>query len=63
MKHKDLLWLLTVMMYSVLKAEAEEGGDQEAVWNLNKAVQVSEQIYNERRRQAQQNKHWRTYYR
>ena len=38
------------------KAEAEAGGDQEAVRNLNKALRVSEQIYNERRRQAQQEK-------
>lgn len=38
------------------KAAAEAGGDQEAVRNLNKALRVSEQIHNERRRQAQQEK-------
>ena len=39
-----------------LKAQKEEAvasGDQQAIQNLNKALQVSEQIFTERRRQAQ----------
>ncbi|WP_067521614.1 tape measure protein [Endozoicomonas ascidiicola] len=42
-----------------LKAQKEEAvasGDQKAIKNLNKALQVSEQIYSERRRQTQQEK-------
>ena len=42
-----------------LKAELEEAkgkGDSTAIQNLNKSLRVSEQIYNEKRRQAQQEK-------
>lgn len=35
------------------KEEAVASGDQKAIQDLNKAIQVSEQIYNERQRQSQ----------
>ncbi|WP_067582832.1 tape measure protein [Endozoicomonas ascidiicola] len=38
------------------KEEAVVSGDQQAIKNLNKALQVSEQIYSERRKEAQQEK-------
>uniref|UniRef100_UPI002148B755 hypothetical protein n=1 Tax=Endozoicomonas sp. ONNA2 TaxID=2828741 RepID=UPI002148B755 len=34
------------------QAEAIASGDQDAIRNINQALQISEQIYNERRRQA-----------
>nr|MDT0253730.1 hypothetical protein [Endozoicomonas sp.] len=38
------------------KAEAMAKGDQESIRNLTSALRLSEQVYNEKRRQAQQEK-------